>query len=93
MITIEWQLYSGAGGMAAQWCHARIKGQLNRIAEQHKWQLELHPGRNRYTLRTELTEQQYTMLCLQWLSKERFEKWHVVSYNGSSKDVNGDSKA
>lgn len=90
---IEWQLWSGAGGMAAQMGHARVQGQLDRIAKQHKWQLTLHKGPDRYTLRTELTEQQYTILCLQWKISYGYEKWRVIEHNSSGKDVKANSKA
>lgn len=82
--TIEWQLWSGAGGMAAQMGHARIKGQLDRIAQQHKWQLTLYKGERRYTVRVDLTDEQYTLLCLQWQIRDGFERWRVVEENSSS---------
>lgn len=78
MVTIEWTLWQGSGGMAAQMCAARIKGQLNRIALQHKWSLTLTPGETRYKLQCELTEQQLTILSLQWQIENSFEKWRVI---------------
>ena len=87
VIVLEWQLWSGAGGMAAQMGHARVQGQLNHIAKQHKWQLTLHKGPDRFTLRTELTEQQYTLLCLQWQIKYGYEQWRVIERCSSSKDI------
>lgn len=72
--------------------HSRVKGQLDRIAKQHKWQLTLHKGPDRFTLRTEITEQQYTILCLQWKISYNYEKWRVVEHNSSSKDVNRKSE-
>ena len=73
--------------MAAQMGHARVQGQLDRIAKQHKWQLALHKGPDRYTLRTTLTEQQYTLLCLQWKIKYSYEQWRVIEHCGSGKNV------
>lgn len=90
---LEWQLWSGAGGMVAQMGHARVKGQLDRIAKQHKWQLTIDRGPDRFTLRTAVTEQQLTILCLQWQCKYSYEKWRVIEQDSSSNHVKGDSKA
>lgn len=79
-IVLEWRLPMGSSGMAAQWSHARIKGQLKTICEQHS----ITPPRfyttdDPYRVRIDVSEQLYTLLCLQWQHDKEWDRWRRVS--------------
>lgn len=78
MITVEWQLPWGSAGMAAGMTHARLRSKLNRLGKQHGFEIGLYTTDDRYRVRADLTEQQYTILCLQWSNEQEY-RWKTVS--------------
>ena len=79
IVTIEWRLPQGAGGMAAGMAHAQLRSKLNYVGKQHGFAIGLYTTDERYRVRADLTEQQYTLLCLQWETDRDYLKWRRIN--------------
>jgi len=78
ILTLEWRLPQGAGGMAAQMVRARLRSKLAKIAEQHGFHCKLYHSEQRYRVRVDLGESQYTVLALQWQATDSWDQWTIV---------------
>jgi hypothetical protein len=77
-VTVEWRLPQGSAGVATAMAHAQLRSRVRRIAAQHGFEVTLYTTQERYKVRAQLTEKQYTILCLEWQQDRDFLQWKIV---------------
>ena len=74
---LEFRLPSGSAGMAAGITYKVITQQIKDINSRHNTRIVEHL-REGYRYIVECTEQDYTVLCLAWNSKNPWHRWRVI---------------
>ena len=74
---LEFRLPSGSAGMAAGITYQSITKQIKEINSRHNTRIVEHL-REGYRYVIECTEQDYTMLCLAWNTKNPWHRWRVI---------------